>query len=255
MSDLPSTVPGQKGSSPDENSRPIPLQRRRLRLHSEAMYLVSIFLIAVSVSMTVTADFGVSMVVAPAYLVSLKISSLTFGQSEYILQGILFVAFCMVVRRVKWVYFSSFLTCIIYGLVLDGIRKIPFFDAAMTPPESIPIPVRILLLIAGMTLTSFSIALFFQVYFYPQVYDFFVKGVADRYRLNRAHFKTGFDLSCLAVSVVLSWVLFGELVGIGIGTLIMALFNGLLIGWFSRLLNRTVQIVPIFPRLAEKFEI
>lgn len=251
MTEEPDRTPTGTSPGPTESAMP----QKRLKLYSEAIYPLSILLIAIAVAMTVTADFGISVIVAPAYLVSQKFPWLTFGQSEYILQGVLFIIFCVAVRRVRWVYLSSFLTCLIYGVVLDAVQSIPFFDAAVTPPESIPTVARVLLLAGGMILTSFSIALFFQVYLYPQVYDFFVKGVADRYRLNRARFKTGFDLICLVISVVLSLSFFGKPVGIHFGTALMALCNGGLIGLFSKLFDRTIEVVPLFPRFAEKFEI
>ena len=40
--------------------------------------------------------FGLSVVVVPAYLLSLKIDFLTFGMAEYCLQGVLLVLFCLI---------------------------------------------------------------------------------------------------------------------------------------------------------------
>ena len=129
---------------------------RRLRLPSEAVYLAAVLLIAVAVSMTVTAGFGISMVVAPAYLLSEKVDFLTFGQSEYLLQGGLFVLFCIIVRRFKPVYLSAFVTSLFYGFVLDLVQRfIPLLNPAVTPSESLPIPVRLLLFVCGVTLTAF----------------------------------------------------------------------------------------------------
>ena len=230
--------------------------RRTLTLPSELVYLFAVVLIAFAVSMTVTAGFGVSMIVGPAYLVSERIPPLTFGLAEYILQGILFIVFCFAVRRFKWVYLSSFLTCLIYGLILDGIQRfIPLFNPALTPPGSLPVPARIALFVVGMVLTSFAIALFFKVYLYPQVYDFFVIGLIARYRLRKSVFKTAFDLTFLGLSLLLSFLLFGRLVGIGWGTAVMAICNGTIIGFFSRFFDRIFVIKPLFPKFAELFEI
>lgn len=69
--------------------------------------------------MLTAANFGISMIVAPAYILSLKTGFLTFGQAEYVLQAGLFIVFCLVMRKFKAVYLSSFVTCLIYGAVLD----------------------------------------------------------------------------------------------------------------------------------------
>ena len=227
---------------------------RRARIHSEILYLAAILLLALAVAMTAAADFGVSMIVAPAYLVSLRFSVFTFGQSEYLLQGVMIVVFCLLMKRVRIVYFSSFATCLLYGAILDGLRSvIPLLNPAVTAPGSMSLPIRIALFAGGMVLTSFSVALFFGTYLYPQVYDFFVKGVSAHFHLNRTTFKRCYDAGSLAVSVALSLIFFGKFVGIGIGTLIMTAFNGLLIGWFDKQITAHVEIVPLFPRLAEKF--
>ena len=120
---------------------------------------------ALSVSMTAAADFGVSMIVAPAYIISLKVPFLTFGQSEYIVQALLFIAFCLAMKRFKPIYLASFVTGLIYGAVLDLWRLIvPGLNPNVTAPGSMSLPLRLVLLIGGMVLTSFAVALFFKVY-------------------------------------------------------------------------------------------
>ena len=69
-------------------------------------------------------DFGMSMVVAPAYLLHLKISEYlpfyTFGMSEYVLQIFVLIALVLIMRKFKKGYLFSFITAVFYGFVLDG---------------------------------------------------------------------------------------------------------------------------------------
>jgi len=229
---------------------------KKIKINNEATYFFAIILIAFSVAMIAAADLGVSMVVAPAYILSLKFSFLTFGQWEYVLQGILFAVFCIIKRKVKLVYFTSFLNCIVYGAVLDMFRTvIPMFNPNITPAGSFAMPLRIAMLGVGMVLTSFAVALFFKAYLYPQVYDFFVKGVAAHFKLDRGKFKICYDLSSLTLSCILSLVLFAGFKGVGIGTLIMALVNGLMISFFDKLLTKYVEFTPAFKKLAKAFDL
>ena len=196
------------------------------------------------------------MIVAPAYIVSQKLTFLTFGQCEYILQGVLFVAFCLLMKKVKAVYFSSFLTCIIYGAVLDLWRVvIPLFNPSITAPGSMELWLRILLFVIGELLTAFSIALCYRTYLYPQVYDFFVKGVSEKYGIDRNRLKTAFDVCCLLVACALTLLLFRKFVGIGVGTLIITAVNGVLIGMFGKLMDKHMTVKPLWPKLARVFEI
>ena len=229
---------------------------KKITLHSEIAYLLANVILAFSVAMTAAADFGVSMIVAPAYILHLKIGFLTFGQCEYLVQGVLFCVFCLLMRKVRLVYFSSFLTCLFYGAILDLWRAvIPAFNPAVTAPGSFSFPVRLLLFGTGELLTAFSIALFFKVYLYPQVVDFFVKGVSLRFKLDLTRFKMICDGSMLLLSLALSLIFFHGFRGIGWGTLVLTATNGLIIGLFSRLLDKTVEIRPLFPAFAAKFEL
>ena len=74
---------------------------KKLRVSSELIYLLALGLLSFSVAMIASTGFGVSMVVAPAYILSMKLTALSFGQCEYIVQGILFVILCLLMGRVR----------------------------------------------------------------------------------------------------------------------------------------------------------
>ena len=171
------------------------------------------------------------------------------------MQGALFIAFCILMKKVRLIYFSSFATGLIYGAILDFWRfAIPAFNPSVTAPGSLPFVVRIIYFTVGMLLTSLSIAMFFKTYLYPQVYDFFVKGVSEYYGINRTKFKMCYDISSLAAACLLTLLLFHRFVGIGVGTVVMTCFNGILIGIFGKILDRFFVFVPTFENFAKKFE-
>ncbi len=227
---------------------------KKVRLSSELTYVAAVVLLAFAVAMITAADFGVSMIVAPAYILSRYIKVLTFGQCEYVVQGLVFIVFCILMKKVRPIYLFSFATCLIYGAVLDLWRAvIPAFNPKVTEPGSAPIPVRTAFFVLGMVLTALAVALFFKTYLYPQVYDFFVKYISRRFNIDRTLFKRGFDLACLAVSSVMTLALFHGFVGIGWGTVVMTLTNGIIIGFFDKKLDEMFDFVPVFPTAAEMF--
>ena len=226
---------------------------KKIKMSSEITYLFAIVLLSLAVAMLTAADFGISMIVAPAYLLSLKIQCLSFGQAEYVIQAGVFIVLCFVLRKFKFVYLFSFGTCLIYGFVLDLWRKIPFFNPCITPPGSMDLWLRITMFVVGVVLTSFSVALFFKTYLYPQVYDFFVKAVSSRYNIKLPVLKTVVDLSCLTASFIMTLAFFGNITGIGWGTLVMAVLNGTIIGLFSKMLDKIFNFQPTFNRFAALF--
>ncbi len=228
-------------------------ENKKITISSELAYFLAIILLSLAVAILTSANFGISMIVAPAYLLSLKIGFITFGQAEYIIQAGMFIVLCLVLKKFRPIYLMSFVTCLIYGAVLDLWRKLPCFDPSVTPPGSIDLRVRILMFIIGAVLTAFSVALFFKTYFYPQVYDFFVKAVSQKYNIRLAVFKTIVDLSCLTASIIMTFCFFGKIVGINWGTLVIALFNGTVIGLFSNMFDKYFKFQPYFKKFSTYF--
>lgn len=228
---------------------------KKIRVSNELIYVLAVIVLSFATAMLAAADLGMSMVVAPAYIVSLKVKALTFGQAEYIVQGMLFILFCVLMKKVRRLYFFSFVSGLIYGAVLDFWRMvIPRFDPERFVPGSLPLSIRIVYFIVGFLLNSLGVALYFKTYFYPQVYEFFVKGIGRRFEIELSKFKIGFDMTCLVIAIVLSFSLFYGLVGIGVGTVVLALGNGALIGFYGRWMDRHLDTWDRWERLSERFE-
>ena len=91
---------------------------------TELAYVFGIVFVARGVVLMEKADFGVSMVVAPAYLLYRWLSPVwsfvTFGMAEYCLQAVLLLAMCLLLRRFRVSYLFSFVTAVVYGFVLDA---------------------------------------------------------------------------------------------------------------------------------------
>lgn len=226
---------------------------KKICVSSELTYVAATVLLALAVAMLTAADFGISMIVAPAYLLSLKVGAITFGQAEYVIQAGVFVLLCIVLRKFKPIYLMSFVTCLVYGAVLDLWRLIPCFNPSVTQPGSMAMWLRIPMFVVGVLMTSFSVALFFKTYLYPQVYDFFVKAVALRYGIKLPMLKTCVDITLLTTSTIMTFAFFGKLVGLNWGTIVMAVFNGTIIGFFSKGLDKHFEFRPSLSKFASYF--
>ena len=218
---------------------------------SELIYIGAILLLSFATNLMAVANLGMSMIVSPAYILSQKIYCLSYGQAEYIVAGIVFVIFCLVMKRFKMAYLSSFITGILYATMADVWKMIiPLFHSLNIMPFSI----RIIYFIIGLLLSAMAIAMFYKTYLYPQIYDFFVKEVSKKYQIPLQKFKTGFDCTFLLISIILSLCLFHQFIGVGIGTVIMALCNGTLIGFFQSLMDKYILSIPKFKKLYHYLE-
>lgn len=217
--------------------------------YCEAAYVAGIIILALGTAFMERADFGMSMVVAPAYLIHLKVSQFlpffSFGMSEYVFQAVILALLSLVMGRVKKSYLLSFVTAFIYGLVLDAVMGI----IALLPLAGIAW--RVVFYILGLVTCSVGVAFLFFTYFPPEAYELLVKEFADKFNISIGKTKTIYDCCSCAISVALSLCFFGGFVGVKWGTIVCAVINGWLIGRVSRFLESKFVFKDAFP-LREK---
>ncbi|MDF2511605.1 MAG: putative rane protein [Herbinix sp.] len=201
--------------------------------YTEYAYIFGIIGLAMGTAFMEAADFGVSMIVAPAYLIYLKLSQVwsffTFGMAEYMFQAFLLIILMIVLKRFKVSYLFSFVTAIIYASLLDISMDI----VALVPSEAFA--PRLILYCLGFLSCTAGVSLIFHTYIAPEVYELLVKEVSAKYKINIHKFKTFYDcVSCLA-GIALSFAFFGlwQFEGIKIGTIVCALINGWTISRFT----------------------
>ena len=220
---------------------------------NELAYVVGIIAVAFGVAFMEKANFGVSMVVAPAYLLYLKLSPsypfFTFGMAEYTLQAVLLVAMMIILRKFKLSYLFSFVTAVVYGFTLD------FCMWSVKGIDAQPVWARLVMFLGGMVLCSIGISFFFHSYVSPEVYELFVKEVSHHIGMDINRFKTIYDCSSCAISIAMSFAFFGlwHFEGVKLGTVFCALVNGSMIGAVSRFLEKRFEFKDCF-KLRKYFE-
>ena len=205
---------------------------------TELAYIVGLVILALGVTFMERSDFGVSMVVAPAYLLHLKISQtysfFTFGMAEYTLQAVLLILMIPILRRFRLSYLFSFVTAVLYGFILDLCMLV----VSYIPWEGSPM--RVACYTLGMVLCAIGISLLFHTYIPPEVYELFVKEFASVFGKDIHRVKTVYDIVSCTIAVILSFCFFGfwRFEGVKAGTVVCALVNGWLIGRFTALYER-----------------
>lgn len=205
--------------------------------YTEMSYMLGIIILAFGAAFAEKADFGMSMVVAPAYILHLKMSGIfpwfTFGVAEYVFQGILVILTVLVMRRFRKSYLFSFVTAVIYGTVLDAAIGI------VAPLPDSKFALRIIWYIFGTVFCSFAVSLFFHTYIPPEAYELIVKELSAKFGFDINKTKTIYDCCSTLLGIAMSFAFFGFGVfeGVKLGTVICALVNGFLISRFTKLLE------------------
>lgn len=222
-------------------------------MHRETAYVLAMLILSMGTALMERANFGISMIVAPSYLLHLKISQtlpwFSFGVAEYCMQTVVLVLVMIGMRRVKLAYFFAFISAMLSGLLLDMSMEL----LSLIPYEGTA--ARVVYYLLGLYIGPLGVGLIIHSYVTPGAYESFVKELAPKFGIELGKFKTGYDLCSLLLGVVFSFAFFGfgSFVGIRLGTVLCAAVNGTLVAFNSRLVNRYFEFEDAFPKLGKFF--
>lgn len=209
---------------------------KKKTFYTELAYVVGIISLAFGVTFMERADFGLSMVVAPAYVLHRFISMLpgmgwfTFGVAEYTLQLVLVIVLMIIMRKLRWSYLFSFVTAVIYGYILDLIMWL------MPAVSADNWALRIAFFIFGELFCTLGVSMVFHTYIPPEAYELFVSELSRKTNKPTGHVKWAYDIVSCITGIALSFIFFGfgQFIGVNWGTVFCALINGFIIGWMCK---------------------
>ena len=220
--------------------------------YKEIAYFCAIFFISMGVALAAKSDFGVSMIAAPTYTFHLWLSQyndiLTLGTIDYMFQGIVILLTGIITNKFRISYLFCFITAVFTGLMIDTC----FFIVASVSADTVL--ARIFALFLSIVSCAFGVACIFKTYFAPAGHELFVKEFSIRFGKDMHKVKIAYDIFFCVLSIVLNLLLFKGFVGIGIGTIVTALLNGVLIGKISSLLDKHFEFKAALPKLEKYFE-
>ena len=237
---MPSAIP--MPTNPSDNALRMPMKKPTL--YTELAFFLGLMLLAMGTALTAYGGLGISMVVAPAYLLHLFVSQFvswfSFGMAEYVLQALILIVLMLVLRTVKFSYILSFVATLLYSFMLDKAMAL----TALLPANA---ALQIVAYLVGAVICCSALALLFCSYFPPQAYELFSKEMAAKLHKPIYQIVNYYNIGSLALAVILSLAFFGGIQGIGIGTVLCALLYGLLIRFFQKIYGKLLRIKDRFP--------
>ncbi len=210
---------------------------KKISKMNEAAWVLGIVLCTLGICLCTKANFGLSMIAAPPYILHLRMVEIfpwwSQGTSEYIWQGFLLLVLWVLMRRVKIKFVLCFVTAVLFGFALDGWFVIFGGNGAY---ESIA--ARIISFVLGECITALAIAFYFKTDMPLQIYELLVTQLAPKYGCTTEKMKQINDIVMFVLSIVLALALTGGFHGVGIGTVVITAVNAPLIRLFSALLDR-----------------
>lgn len=197
------------------------------------LFVLCLFFMGMGVALTKHGELGVSPISSVANVISCRFTFLSFGNWLIISNCVLIVGQILLLRR----NFKPFQLLQIPLSVLFGyFTDLGMFFAKLIPNDSYI--VQLLLVVSGMIVLGFGIALGVVADVILNSGEAFVKALSDVTRKDFGNTKIMFDVCWVLLSVMLSLLLFdGKLVGTREGTLISAFGVGLVVKFFRRIIQ------------------
>ena len=205
------------------------------------LFILCLFFMGIGVSLTKHGELGVSPISSVANVISIKFSFLSFGTWLTISNCVLLLGQVILLRK-NFMPFQllqiplSFL----FGYFTDfGLYLASFI------PNDIYI-VKLLLVIFGIVVLGFGITLGVIANVILNSGEAFVKALSDVLHKDFSNVKIAFDISWVALSIVLSLIFFnGSMVGTREGTVISAVFTGVAVKLWLKFIKNPIENVLI----------
>lgn len=211
----------------------------------EASWVVGNILCAIGNCLISKSAFGLSAIIAPAFIMNRKFEFLSVGLCEYIFQGLLLALCCALIGKFKGKFIATICNILFYGACFDIVNALLSF----IQPSSIF--ARIIVATVGMVITGFAVALLLRTYIPPSAYEIFVREVAEAKGIDMSKMKLVFDASMLLITIVMMFALLGGFYFDILGplTVVAAFFNSILIAFFGKILDKYCDFSPAIPSL------
>ncbi|MGN1089246.1 MAG: YitT family protein [Huintestinicola sp.] len=193
------------------------------------LFIVSLFIQALGVAVTKKGGLGVSPISSVPNVLSIRITSLTMGNWLIIWNCILILGQIILLRKkFRPIQLLQVPLSFLFGYFCDiGLMLTSFFDTEAYF-------MRLAMVITGTVILGLGIALAVTANVIMNSGEAFVKALSDTIHKDFGNVKIAFDISCVALSVILSLLFFDfRIVGTREGTVFAAVFTGIFVKLFT----------------------
>ena len=186
---------------------------------------------------------GTSQISSIPYVLSLQLPSISFGMFSFIMNMVYIVLQALLLRK----QFKPFqLLQIVVNVVFSA--SIDVFMAMLSFYAPQQLFTRVLSAITGCIVLAFGISVEVAPDLIMVPGEGIVAAISKVSGRRFGSVKVVFDVTLILIAALLSWLFFGNIVGVGVGTLLSAVS----VGQFVNLINRHVPLLQHIRALAEE---
>lgn len=197
-------------------------------------FILGIIINSFGIAFITKSDLGTSQISSVPYVLSLEFSDYTFGTTTFIF-NILFIIIQVIILRRDFhpIQFLQVFANILFSFFIDvSMNWLSFFQ-----PESFII--KLISLFIGCMILALGICIEVAPNVIVVPGEGVVRALALAIAIKKPKVKFGtikiyFDITLIILACILSFIFFGELNGVGIGTIISALVVGKFINFINQ---------------------
>lgn len=201
------------------------------------LLVISLFFSALGVAVTKHGELGVSPISSVANVMSCKFSDLSLGIWLIIWNCVLIFGQILILNKnFQLLQLLQIPLSFLFGYFTDfGMWCVSFVPANAYP-------VRLAMIIIGVVILGFGISLSVIANVIMNSGEAFVKAISDTMNKNFGNVKIAFDVTCVALAVMLSLIMFDlSIIGTREGTIISALLTGVVVKFFCKRLKNPIE--------------
>lgn len=202
----------------------------RKQMFRFAIYFAGIVMVSLGIVLCKKCNMGISPVSSVPFVLE-YIMPLSFGTLTMLFHFINVALQMAVAKKIFEVRFLLQIpVALLMGVVIDFFQKLINFDAEF-------LAYQLLSLALSVFFTAFGMVCMILANFVQNPPDGFVRQISQKMGKELGEIKIIYDILCAAVSVVISLVFLGNIKGMGVATLISAVFVGKTATWIKKALK------------------
>ncbi|MDO4288818.1 MAG: DUF6198 family protein [Eubacterium sp.] len=208
-------------------------------IRGELALLVIVVINSLGVVLMLYSGSGISAISSVPYAFSEVLPALSLGTWTYIFQGLLVLSLMLLRKRFVPQYLLSFVVGFAFGLMID-VHEIWISELPQT------LPLRVLYFVLSYLIICLGIALSNRCKMPIIPTDLFPREVSAITGADYARVKIPFDVICLLITGIMTWVFLGEIRGLGIGTILAAFTMGKVIDFIGQGIDKHFVFTSVF---------
>lgn len=207
-------------------------------LYRVLFYVGGMLLLALGISLNTRTNLGVSPLISVAFCVATlfeaNIGDITF--LWYVVFVLVEVLCHVIMKRYK-----AILSDILQIAVSMIFTRFLNLFSGLIPNMTGNIGLRVLFLMLAIALTGLGIVFTLNARFIPNPGDGIVQALSDISKKKVSTVKNVVDATCVLITLIISFVFAGKIIGVGIGTVLAVIFTGRVVAIGNRLFKEKIE--------------